>query len=123
MVTLGFERSVYTTSETSSVVVCAVVTIPSAGCPSASPFSVNLLFLNCTTGIITRPLYTINFIEKITIDRYVIADVCDYVSVLNTLDFSSCSRQSCAMIHIANDTVLEDVFQCCFAEFQPTAHT
>ena len=109
VVTLGFERSVYTTSESNgSVVVCATVTIPSVGCPSALPFSNILMFLPGTAGNITYKITTVSFMSCYYDDGYVVTDSSDYVSEPDTLDFSLCSRRSCATMNIVNDAQLEE---------------
>ena len=109
MVTLVFEISVYTTSESRRrVVVCAAVIAPSVGCPSTSPFSVSLLFLPGTAGNITR-LQLLVFRSCICDDaNVVVTDSSDYVSEPQTLDFSSCSRRCCATINIVNDIQVEE---------------
>ena len=40
-------------------------------------------------------------------DGYVVTDSSDYVSETQTLDFSTCSRRSCATINIVNDVQVE----------------
>ena len=84
---------------------CAVVTSPSTGCPSAVPFSVNLFLNPGSAGnmrIIPFPVLLISNIN------YVIADSSDYMTDAVTLDFSTCSRRRCARINIENDIQVEE---------------
>ena len=89
--------------------VCASVTVPSSGCASASPFTVNLLFSSGTAGNVTRPLLSFPFTSYYYDDGYVFADFSDYGSTsANCLEFSACSRRSCATIRMENDLQLEE---------------
>ena len=89
---------------------CASVTVPSSGCASASPFAVNFLFSSGTAGNVTRPLLSFPFTSYDYHDEgYVFADFSDYGSTsADSLEFSACSRRSCATIRMENDLQLEE---------------
>ena len=107
--TVGFDSTAYTVLESDGVLrVCATVTIPPVGCPVNTAFTINLRVERGTAGTNTTEL--VFHTATMYFHAFCAGYPDDYDAPSSVpMEFSACSRQSCANIDIVSSEQVEAV--------------